>query len=395
MFATCSNMDIISSLSLLFVWLKKKFLELLCLCTQLCSEVAVSSLSSAVWCFYNLLHNLEQVCRQIADVNCIIKDNDYDKDMINDMDNRAGPRLKSPLYTSAAVGPGVEVYFHPCSLNTGGSVTTWLAADHATVISAVPSTIGKDIKCLYVCVSPCIRKTTERMTEKKCLLNFALFTEGAWWTVASVTAGGTWLVDSVQRFSRVFSVPRWITTNTRLKMPLDIQWITLHCRWGHRLGVWFSATHEFTCQDRLMVKVHQTVEAAASLWGCCHKDQHEGWRLSCLLQCVYSISLATFYLGQWITLSNLSLRRLPRRSQSVQLCLRDLCVPTLLTEGLISLCLSAVLYTLCSLGFRLSYDLNRKYVVLTPQRLSLWGDRKRCTCFEAEFECRTYNYHCS
>lgn len=147
-----------------------------------------------------LAAQLKQLCRQTADVNCIILLNKVmaqcDTDScsnniltynIKDMVNRAGPRLKSPLYTYAAVGPGVEVYFHPCSLNTGGSVTTWLAADHATVISAVPSTIGKDIKCLYVCVSPCIRKTTERMTEKnvlrsrveKCLLNFALFTEGA------------------------------------------------------------------------------------------------------------------------------------------------------------------------------------------------------------------------
>lgn len=56
--------------------------------------------------------------------------------------------------------------------------------------------------------------------------------EGAWWRMASVTAGSIWLADSVQQSSLVFSVPPWITINTRLKTPLDIPLETTHYRWA-------------------------------------------------------------------------------------------------------------------------------------------------------------------
>lgn len=64
---------------------------------------------------------------------------------------------------------------------------------------------------------------------------FNVFTsvpKGAWLKAASATAGGIWLVDSVQRFSPDSSALHWTTTNTRLKMRRDIPPVTLRCRWA-------------------------------------------------------------------------------------------------------------------------------------------------------------------
>lgn len=50
----------------------------------------------------------------------------------------------------------------------------------------------------------------------------------AWWTVANVTVGDIWLVDSVQRCNPAISALRWIITSTRQKMLQDIRPVSLY-----------------------------------------------------------------------------------------------------------------------------------------------------------------------
>lgn len=65
---------------------------------------------------------------------------------------------------SLCVLVGFEVYFYPCRLNTGGSVTTCPAADHVTVTSGEPSTTGLDFQNIIPILTYALKK------EKKSLV---------------------------------------------------------------------------------------------------------------------------------------------------------------------------------------------------------------------------------